>query len=194
MAGEAGPERIKPRVVFDCMVFLQGAGRPEGPARACFRLVDEDRVALFLSHDILTEVRDVLTRPKTLRRFPLLSTEWVETFVQNAASKAVVLAEVPVAFSLARDPKDERYVNLAIAARAQYLISRDRDLLDLMDEENFRQRFPGLTILDPAAFLEAVGRQAQPERSTRPGLGQNQGAKGQASTAAEGEKPRAEGE
>jgi predicted nucleic acid-binding protein len=74
------------------MVFLQGAGRPAGPARACFRLVDEDRVTLCLSAEVLAEVRDVLTRPKTQRKFPLLSPEWVESFVQNAESKAVVLS------------------------------------------------------------------------------------------------------
>jgi predicted nucleic acid-binding protein len=64
---------MKPRVVFDCMVFLQGAGRPAGPARACFHLVDEHRVTLFLSAEILAEVRDVLIRPRTQRKFPLLS-------------------------------------------------------------------------------------------------------------------------
>lgn len=110
---------MKPRVVLDCMVFLQGAGRPDGPARACFRLVDEDQVTLCLSAAILAEVRDVLTRPKTLRKFPRLSPEWVEAFVQNAESKAVVWTEVPQAFPLPRDPKDEPYLNLALAAGAQ---------------------------------------------------------------------------
>jgi predicted nucleic acid-binding protein len=50
------------------------------------------------------------------------------------------------------------YVNLAVAAGAGYLVSRDRDLLDLMDQatavgKEFGQRFPGLRIMDPAAFL-----------------------------------------
>jgi uncharacterized protein len=155
---------MKPRAVFDCMVFLQGAGRPAGPARACFRLVDEDRVALCLSGEILAEVRDVLTRPKTLRKFPLLSAEWAETFVQNAASKGIVLTQVPKAFTLSRDPKDEPYLNLALAAQAQYLVSRDRDLLDLMNDETFRQRFPDLIILDPAAFLQAIRAAGQTEQ------------------------------
>ena len=158
---------MKPSAVFDCMVFLQGAGRPAGPARACFRLVDEDRVTLCLSAEVIAEVRDVLTRPKTQRKFPLLSPEWVETFVQNAESKAVVLSEVPKAFTLERDPKDEPYLNLAFAAGAHYLVSRDKDLLDLMNDEGFRQRWPDLTILDPVAFLQAVAGQGQPEPSTR---------------------------
>jgi putative PIN family toxin of toxin-antitoxin system len=160
---------MKPRVVFDCMVFLQGAGRPTSPARVCFRLVDEDRITLCLSEQVLSESRDVLTRPKTLRKFPLLSAEWVQTFLQNAAAKAVLFDAVPQVFTLARDPKDEPYVNLAIASHAHYLVSRDLDLLDLMKDPEFRQRFPNLVILDPPAFLEAVRLQEEGEKTTTPG-------------------------
>jgi putative PIN family toxin of toxin-antitoxin system len=156
---------MTPRVVFDCMIFLQGAGRPAGPARACFHLVDEGRVTLCLSSAILAEVREVLTRPKTLRKFPLLSAEWAEAFVENARSKALVFAEVPRALTLERDPKDEPYLNLALAARVDYLVSRDQDLLDLMNDETFRERCPGLLILDPVAFLQAISRPAAPPQA-----------------------------
>lgn len=158
---------MTPRAVFDCMVFLQGAARPQGPARGCFRLVDEGAVILCVSPDILAEVRDVLTRPKTQQKFPLLSPEAVETFVQNAGSKAVVVSEVPRVFPLERDPKDEPYLNLALATGAQYLVSRDKDLLDLMKDAGFRQSYPGLTILDPAAFLQAIN-QGRTDPSGRP--------------------------
>jgi putative PIN family toxin of toxin-antitoxin system len=131
--------------------------------------VDEGRVILCVSAEVLAEVRDVLTRPKTLRRFPLLSPEWVESFVQNAESKAVLLTAVPHAVALERDPKDEPYVNLALAAKAKYLVSRDRDLLDLMKDKDFRQRHPDLVILDPTAFLEEIGRQERPDPPTGQG-------------------------
>lgn len=147
---------MKPRVVFDCMVFLQGAGRPGGPASACLTLVDDDRVELFLSDEILAEVRDVLTRPKTQQRFPLLTAESVDEFTHDVECKSVVLANVPSAYALPRDPKDERYLNVAIATNAEFLVSRDLDLLDLMKDAAFRQQFPRLTILDPAAFLRVM--------------------------------------
>lgn len=126
-------------MVFDCMVFLQGAGRPAGPARGCFRLVDEGQVTLCVSPDILAEVREVLARPKTLRKFPLLSSEWGKTFLEGVESRAMVLTQVPRAFALTRDPKDEPYLNLALAAEARYLVSRDRDLLDLMEDPTPRR-------------------------------------------------------
>ena len=138
------------------MVFLQGAGSPTGPARACLSLVDDDRVTLFVSDQILAEVRDVLTRPKTQSRFPLLTPVWVDEFSRDMERKSVVLANVPSAYSLPRDPKDEPYLNLAIAANATFLVSRDLDLLDLMQDATFRQQFPSLTILDPVAFLQVM--------------------------------------
>jgi len=152
------------------MVFLQGAGRPASPSRACFQLVEEGQIDLCLSSDILAEVRDVLTRPRTRSRFPLLSAEWVEAFLQNAEHKAVVvLTEVPHAFSLERDPKDEPYLDLAMAVRARYLVSRDRDLLDLMNDPQFRQRFPDLMIVDPPAFLQAHRSSHPIEAPSEPG-------------------------
>jgi predicted nucleic acid-binding protein len=47
-------------------------------------------------------------------------------------------------------------INLAIEVSATFLISRDKDLLDLIGDPDFRQRFPHLTILDPPAFLRAL--------------------------------------
>lgn len=149
---------MKPRVVFDCMVFLQGAARATSPARACFQLVEEDRVILFVSAEILTEVRDVLTRPKLQRRFPSLSPAWAESFVQNVEIKAVAITDIPKAMALERDPEDEPYLNLAIGVDAGYLVSRDFDLLDLMNDQEFRERFPKLKIVDPATFLEEMRR------------------------------------
>jgi predicted nucleic acid-binding protein len=44
---------------------------------------------------------------------------------------------------------------------AEYLVSRDRDLLDLMDESrvdgaDFRARYPNIKIIEPVAFLRAL--------------------------------------
>jgi len=140
-------------VVFDCMVFLQGVSQVTGPAAACLKLVEDNQVELFLSARILTEVQDVLTRPKLQRKFPILTQAYVDTFLQALIRKATIIPDVPQQFAYERDPKDEPYINLAIASGASYLVSRDNDLLDLMYDANFCIQFPKLTILDPVAFL-----------------------------------------
>ena len=63
---------------------------------------------------------------------------------------------MPAVYRLHRDPDDEPIVNLAIATQAAFLVSRDQDLLDLMNDEEFRKAYPDLTILDPVAFLKHV--------------------------------------
>ncbi|MHB1559977.1 MAG: putative toxin-antitoxin system toxin component, PIN family [Isosphaeraceae bacterium] len=67
-----------------------------------------------------------------------------------------LVEDVPRAFEYPRDPKDEPYINLAIAAQAVYLASRDRDLLDLMNDLTFTSQFPGIRVLDPAAWLREI--------------------------------------
>jgi putative PIN family toxin of toxin-antitoxin system len=144
------------RVVFDCVILLQAAGRPAGPAAACLQAVRDGRLELFLSPDILAEVQDVLSRPKTLQKFPALTPEAVDMFLGDVAAHATTLQAVPKVFALARDPKDEPYVDLAAATRARYLVTRDKDLLDLMDDTAFRQQFPGLTVIDPVTLLREL--------------------------------------
>ena len=51
---------------------------------------------------------------------------------------------------------------LAVAADAKLIVSRDKDLLDLMDSAkpeaaDFQARFPLLRILDPVLFLREIG-------------------------------------
>jgi putative PIN family toxin of toxin-antitoxin system len=164
-------------VVFDWVILLQAAGRPGGPAAACLQAVRDGRIELFVSPDILAEVRDVLSRPKTLRKFPALTAEAVDGFLADLASHATTLAAVPKVFPLPRDPKDEPYLDLAVAAQARYLVSRDNDLLELMGDAAFRQQFPDLTVIDPVALLRelAPAPESEPEPDPVPPEGQEQG-------------------
>jgi predicted nucleic acid-binding protein len=61
-------------------------------------------------------------------------------------------------FVLERDPKDAKYVDLAIATKADFLVTRDKDLLDLREKESPRlQIFETLDwqfkIVDPFEML-----------------------------------------
>lgn len=153
------------RAVFDCMVYLQAAANESGPAFACFGLVDDGDVTLCVSAEVLAEARDVLTRPALQAKFSRLTPERVGQFLQNVEAKAVLIRAVPKVFACPRDPDDEPYVNLALAAGTQYLVSRDKDLLDLRNDSAFRGRFPDLAILDPVAFLQERARKRQADQA-----------------------------
>jgi putative PIN family toxin of toxin-antitoxin system len=151
----------RPRAVFDCMVFLQATASPTGPAARCLFAVDEGAIELVTDNDILSEVRDVLNRPSVRSKNPRITDDTVRELLRRVEKMSVMLADVPRVFIHPRDPKDEPYVNLAIASEARYLVTRDKDLLDLArpdtpEGKKFAERFPGLTILDPVAFLAVI--------------------------------------
>ncbi len=52
-------------------------------------------------------------------------------------------------------PNDLPYLNLAVASRAEFLVSWDDDLLDLMQDPSFVARFPRLRIVNPVTFLRS---------------------------------------
>jgi putative PIN family toxin of toxin-antitoxin system len=153
----------EPVVVFDCVVFLQGLIKESGPAVNCLRLFEQGRLSLVITPEILAEMRDVLSRSRLRQDFHLLTDEKVDRLLELLLLKSKMLHDVPRRFELTRDPDDEPYLNAAIEAGAQFLVSRDRDLLDLMnlntsEGRDFRSRFPQLRILTPVEFLDALER------------------------------------
>lgn len=150
-----------PRVIFDCNIFLQGATNRRSPARSCLRLFFDDAISLFVSESVLHEVRDVLNRPAIRRKFPRLTDRLVNALLLKIESQAILIKNIPEEFHYERDPKDEPYVNLALVANASYLVSQDKDLLDLMTTSSdaalqFRFRYPFLRILKATDFLREI--------------------------------------
>lgn len=151
--------RELPRVVFDCNVLLQAAARERSVAAKCLNLAESGLVKLFVSREVLAEVEDVLNRPEIRAHFPDLSDEIVGAFLIRLQRISVLVQPVPKKFRYSRDEDDEPYINLAIAAGATFIISRDRDLLDLMtghtkECKEFRQRFRSLSVVEPEGFLK----------------------------------------
>ena len=67
----------------------------------------------------------------------------------------------PHVFEFPRDPDDAHYIDLAVAAKARLVVSRDEDLLSLRDTgteagRDLVARFPELTILTPPEALALV--------------------------------------
>lgn len=59
------------------------------------------------------------------------------------------IVEIGEISSISRDPKDDKFLAAAKAANAHYLISADRDLLDLKEYE-------GIQIVDVETFLQVL--------------------------------------
>jgi len=114
MGGKGG----RLRAVFDCMVFLQGAARERCASGICLQLVDSGVIDLCVSDEIIAEIRDVFKRPRVRRKFSALTDEFVDRFLAALLDRTSPVRGVPRVFVYERDPKDEPYINLAIAAKA----------------------------------------------------------------------------
>jgi putative PIN family toxin of toxin-antitoxin system len=148
------------------MLFFRAAARPQR-TYTTFRLVDEALVALCMSSEVLAEIRDVLTRPEHRTKFPALTPKAIDAFLARYLRAVNWFPKVAEVYTVERDPKDSKYVNLALAAEAPYLVTTDHDLLDLMNPatpegRDFIRRFPKLRMLDPVAFLNEIPRPGAP--------------------------------
>ncbi len=142
--------------VFDTNILLQAALSDSGPACACWDFVEAGSVRLWATQSTLAELEDVLTRPKVNRRFTSAQRDRVESLLIAFRKHILVVAPPEVHFHLERDADDEIFVNLAIVLKAEYLVSRDRDLLNLREDSAFSFQFPNLQIVTPVGFLEIV--------------------------------------
>jgi putative PIN family toxin of toxin-antitoxin system len=143
------------------MLFYQATASLTGPAAELLRRLEAGQFILYVSDEILNEARDVLSRPKLRAKNPRITDETVRETFDLLDRMAQLVPNVPSLFSLPRDPDDEPYLNLAIAADADYLVTWDKDLLDLMQDAGFRAQYPRLTILNPVALLQILTRPSQ---------------------------------
>jgi uncharacterized protein len=152
---------LTPRVVFDCNLFVQGIANRNSPARKALRLFFNGDISLFVSEPIIREVREVLNRAEVRKLLPGINDRIVNSFLSKLEAKAILIVNVPEEFHYDRDPDDEMYINLAIVANATYLVSGDKDLLDLMTTSTdvarqFRFRYPFLRIIKAADFITTI--------------------------------------
>jgi putative PIN family toxin of toxin-antitoxin system len=145
----------RPRVIFDTNVFLRALINPKGVNA---RLVQSlDRFILVVSPAIIEEVADVLSRPE------LLSVKGIGKL--DADRLVGLLREAPVVFptktvAVCRDPDDDKFLEAAVAAKAEYLVTGDKDLRGIGEYEGVKIRFP-------AEFLRELGGEALAGPSAR---------------------------
>lgn len=108
-----------------------------------------ENVNLYTTEEILQEIRQVLLEKPHIRNRYTYSSDTVEIFIEYLRNISTVVRHVPEIRVIERDPKDDMIIACAIAASANYIISRDRDLLDL---GNYQQ----IQIVTPEEFIQIL--------------------------------------
>jgi putative PIN family toxin of toxin-antitoxin system len=144
--------------VFDCNVYAQALINPRGPAGGSVAAAQWGRVTLFISDYILQEIREL---PAKLPPKLDVTSDRVERMIIELAKFARLIESVPEDFQYSRDTDDAHYVNLAIVTKSFLVVSRDRDLLELMsignaEGQHLLARYPDFRVVTPPQFLRIL--------------------------------------
>jgi putative PIN family toxin of toxin-antitoxin system len=133
--------KARERLIIDTNVLISRLLLPGSvPGQAVRKAVAEDQ--LLASDDTIMELADVLARP---RFDPYLSVDERRGFLRRFDRIAERVPIIHVARAC-RDPKDDKFLELAVNGAAQLIITGDGDLLAL-------HPFRGIDILTPAHYL-----------------------------------------
>jgi putative PIN family toxin of toxin-antitoxin system len=138
--------RFVERVVFDTSTLVSAALRVESTPALAFRKALASH-EICTSPDTLQEFETVLLRAK----FDRYLDRGERGAFLDLCRKVTTSCDVRKSVKICRDPKDDKFLALAVSCGAGILVSSDRDLLDL-------HPFHGVIITTPADFLEGLRR------------------------------------
>ena len=134
----------KPRYVFDASTLVSALLFEQSkPGRAFRRAIERGMV--LLSPSTLEELGAVIGREK----FDRYVTDAERDEFLDALVDRALFVEPSEMVRASRDPKDDKYLELAVSGGAQCIVSSDEDLLVL-------HTFRGIAIVTPAAFLDVI--------------------------------------
>ena len=135
------------RAVIDTGVLVSALIRRQGTTGNVLRALRDGSFTAIYTTDILVEIIDVLGRPALRAKYHIEPEDIVALINLIRLRGDLVIPDRKV--TACRDPKDDKFLEAAMAGSADCVISGDADLLDLTP-------FESIPILRPAEFLARV--------------------------------------
>jgi putative PIN family toxin of toxin-antitoxin system len=137
------------RVVLDANVYASALINKTGaPGMLLARAFRDRAFQIVASREILLEVGRALKYPRVRKRAKMSEIE-IDEFVACIADMALLARDHDEAPKLSRDPDDDKYIAVAKEGLAGFIVTGDRDLLDLGQHGEIR-------ILTPREFLAVL--------------------------------------
>ncbi len=130
------------RFVFDTNAILSAVLLSKSKPRQAFDKAKREG-ALLVSDEVIEELNDVFRRAE----FEKFVTEVLRVEFLAALLRDAELVQITENVKACRDPRDDKFLSLAISGNANCIVSGDKDLLVL-------NPFRGIPIMPPAQFLE----------------------------------------
>jgi putative PIN family toxin of toxin-antitoxin system len=137
------------RAVLDTNVVISATLIRDGSEDRILRAWQRGAFDVVLSPPILDEMGRALSYER-FRKARWMTEEEVVALLQSLAQESL-LVPGRVRVQVSRDPEDNKFLEAAIEARAQYVVTGDKDLLDVKAYRHVR-------IVRPTAFLKILRR------------------------------------
>jgi putative PIN family toxin of toxin-antitoxin system len=136
------------RIVPDTNLFVSALLKPDSIPDKIIGLVREDKVLMLTSDAICSEITRVLFYPKIRKRLAATDEE-LHDFVRLLRAVAITTPDILKLPPLAADPDDTKYLVCAVEGHADFIVSGDHHLTDLVI-------FQGIRVVTPADFLQII--------------------------------------
>ncbi|MFH1916667.1 MAG: putative toxin-antitoxin system toxin component, PIN family [Nanoarchaeota archaeon] len=136
-----------PKLVLDTNTIVS-AFFWEGNEAELLRRIEQGKAHLFMTKELLSEVEEVIKRPKfneVMRKAGLTS----DQIMGKIASLSHLVIAPRLNIRACRDEKDNKFLECAKSADVDYLVSGDKDLLSL-------RVYEGIPIVKTSSILDAL--------------------------------------
>ena len=133
------------KVVIDTQVFVSSFMRTSGAPRKIIELWKRGEIVICLSDEIITEYINVLLR------IGLKGEEEIGELLELLHRKVnIIFASTEKTLQLiSADPGNDKFIECAVVANANSIISTDKHLLDLKEYKNVK-------VFTPQEFIEEI--------------------------------------
>lgn len=138
-----------PRVVVDTNVLISGLlGIKNSPSGKILKAMRKQKFILVNSPLIIEEIGEVINRERIVK-ITKMSAEERKSFLEELIERSEVSAGNQLSKLVGRDIKDDKILACAYEAKADYIVTGDKDLLVLKEYE-------GIMITTPKEFAEIL--------------------------------------
>lgn len=139
------------RAVLDTSILVRAVLRPLGSVGFIPRGIGGDQFVALYSEEMLAELAEVLGRPRFRDKYGVRDQD-VQTLIGKILKSGECI-EPKEAITDCRDPKDAKFLEVAVEGQASVIVTGDEDLLVL---DPFRE----IAIVGPSEFRRMLRKRA----------------------------------
>lgn len=134
---------MTPKVVLDTNIVVSAAISEDGNPANVFELLILEEITNYTTEQIVEEITKVMARPKITQKLSLVEVGFI---IENFERFSKKIKTDEIINEVKDDPEDNKFLECAVAASADYIITGDEHLLKIKE-------FRGIKILSPADFI-----------------------------------------